>query len=139
MRGPLVSCLCITKNDLGQLRRAVRCFSGQSYPHKELVIVHEGLGTAVTDWLGRLKTINVKIVPVPIRPKKSLGELRNISIAHARGEYFCQWDDDDWYHRDRVRVQLAQALTQRQPATFLMNWLIYNEKNSRAYFSQLRP
>src|SRR5258705_7030930 len=99
MRGPLVSCLCITKNDLGQLRRSVRCFSAQSYANKELVIVHEGLRPEVTDWLGRLKNANFRIVPVSTRPKKSLGELRNISIAHATGEYFCQWDDDDWYHK----------------------------------------
>jgi len=139
MRDPLVSCLCITKNDIRQLRRSVRCFSGQSYAKKELVIVHEGLSPEVTDWLDRLKDIHLKVVSVPIRPKKSLGELRNISIAHATGEYFCQWDDDDWYHRDRLKIQLEQALTQRHPATFLMNWLIYNEKNNAAYFSSLRP
>jgi glycosyltransferase involved in cell wall biosynthesis len=139
MRSPLVSCLCITKNDLHQLQRSVRCFSAQRYPNKELVIVHEGLRTEVTDWLGRLKNRHIRIVLVPIRPKKSLGELRNISIAHSTGEYFCQWDDDDWYHRDRLKIQLEQALRHRHPATFLMNWLIYNEKKNTAYFSSLRP
>jgi glycosyltransferase involved in cell wall biosynthesis len=139
MPGPLVSCLCVTKNKLYQLQRAVNCFYAQSYAHTELIIVYEGNKTEASDWIGHLKDPKIKVVQVSLFPKLSLGELRNISIAHAKGEYFCQWDDDDWYHRDRVKIQLEQARAQRQPVTFLMNWLIYNEKNSRAYFSQLRP
>src|SRR5882762_9182892 len=118
MPGPLVSCLCVTKNKLYQLKRAVNCFYGQSYARKELVIVYEGNKTEASKWISHLKDPKIKVVHVSVIPKLSLGELRNISIAHAKGEYFCQWDDDDWYHRDRVKIQLEQALAQRQPATF---------------------
>ena len=37
----------------------------------------------------------------------TLGDLRNLSIQKSRGDYFCQWDDDDWYREDRLRIQLA--------------------------------
>ena len=136
MPGPLVSCLCVTKNELYQVQRAVNCFYGQSYVHKELIIVYEGNKTKASDWFTQLKDPKIRVVQVTTTPKLSLGELRNISLTHAKGEYFCQWDDDDWHHRDRLKIQLAQALKHRHPATFLMNWLIYDELRRKAYFSQ---
>jgi len=31
--------------------------------------------------------------------------LRNMTLDRAKGEYVAQWDDDDWYHPDRLRIQ----------------------------------
>jgi glycosyltransferase involved in cell wall biosynthesis len=38
---PKVSCICITHNRIGMLRRAIQCFQSQSYGNKELVILFE--------------------------------------------------------------------------------------------------
>jgi glycosyltransferase involved in cell wall biosynthesis len=43
-------------------------------------------------------------------PGLSLGELRNLSVLEADGEFVCQWDDDDWYHPRRLQRQLAHLL-----------------------------
>src|SRR5260221_964088 len=133
---PLISWLCVTKNKLHLLQRSVNCFYGQSYARKELVVVYEGRPTEASDWVNQLKDPKIKVVNVSATMMLLIGEMRKITLAHATGEYFCQWEDDDWYHRDRLKIQLTQAVTHRHPATFLMNWLIYDELNHKAYFSQ---
>jgi hypothetical protein len=61
-----------------------------------------------------------------------------LSIELAQGEYFCQWDDDDWYHVDRVGTQLRVLLENRQTALVLTHWFIFDTAARRAYFSHLR-
>lgn len=39
------------------------------------------------------------------------GQLRNLVIAHARGQYLVWMDDDDWYHPERI-TWLVEAIKQ---------------------------
>jgi glycosyltransferase involved in cell wall biosynthesis len=75
---------------------------------------------------------------VPLKPKLTLGQLRNISIEHATGEYFCQWDDDDWYHMDRLSAQWQQVHTMGQQASVLTYYLMVDALRQRCYFSKFR-
>lgn len=136
---PLVSCLCVTHNRAAKLRRAVACFLAQSYPNKELVVVHRSDDEPTLQLLKELEH-RQDIVPHALGgdTKRSLGDLRNISIRRARGEYFCQWDDDDWYHSDRIEVQLEAVLESHQAASLLTNLFIFDVASGQAYFSHLR-
>jgi Glycosyl transferase family 2 len=71
-------------------------------------------------------------------PKLTLGELRNEAIKRARGEYFCQWDDDDWYHNERLSRQYEACVSNCREASALTNWLIFDELDGSAYFSHFR-
>src|SRR5688572_1956099 len=93
---PVISCLCVTENRTGFLKKTISCFKAQTYPSKELLIVYTG-----NENLGHLLSetdTSVRIIRLPYPSSLSLGERRNISIENCRGEYFCQWDDDDWHH-----------------------------------------
>jgi glycosyltransferase involved in cell wall biosynthesis len=48
-----------------------------------------------------------------------LGALRNLSLAEARGELWCQWDDDDLYHPERLAAQQV-AMAERGAASVLL-------------------
>lgn len=135
---PLISCLCVSRNRLVQLKRAVSCFMGQTYKRCELVIVLESNNTEGISWIKGLKLRSIKLVQVSINPKLTLGQLRNISLANASGDYVCQWDDDDWHHRDRLKIQLDHALMFKHPATCLTNFIIFDAINNAAYFSKPR-
>jgi glycosyltransferase involved in cell wall biosynthesis len=137
-KSPLVSCLCVTRNKVEKLKRVIRCFLAQSYPNKELLILYEDNDPATQQFAETFTNDLVRFVKVSATPKLSLGELRNISVEECRGEYFCQWDDDDWYHIDRLSSQMSALVSNLQPVSFLMNWLIYDEVNHQAYFSFLR-
>lgn len=77
-----VSCLMVTQPGREEMaHQALSDFHAQSYPDREIVIVHDD---------GR-----------------PLGELRNESVDRARGDVVCIWDDDDRHGPDRLAVQLA--------------------------------
>jgi glycosyltransferase involved in cell wall biosynthesis len=136
---PLVSCLCVTRNKPDKLRRAIACFAAQTYAKKELVIVYETDDAAT---IGALESYrgrdDILLIGVDVTPKRTLGELRNLSIERCRGQYFCQWDDDDWYHVDRVADQLQAVQRYHQSACILTNWVIFDSSRGRAFFSSYR-
>jgi len=136
---PLVSCLCLTRNKPRHLARAIACFFGQTYANRELVVVHRSDDTATEAVLERYRD-NREILPIALEkdPTRTLGLLRNISIERCSGEYFCQWDDDDWYHEDRLRLQVSGALDNYQDASVLTHLLFFDTASRTAYLSNMR-
>jgi glycosyltransferase involved in cell wall biosynthesis len=139
---PLVSCLCVTRGKPDKLARALRCFEAQTYPHRELVLLVEEDDAptlaAVDVYRRNPHGENVQVHVVSVAPKLPLGELRNRAIAICRGDYFCQWDDDDWFHADRVAAQVAAVTGAFQSATMLTNWLMFDANGGHAYLSSVR-
>ncbi len=48
-----------------------------------------------------------------IKERHTLGELRNIGIEQAQGEYIIQWDDDDYSGADRIAWQIENTVKGR--------------------------
>ena len=129
---PLISCVCLTENRVPLLKRAIKCFENQTYNRKELVIVHKQNDFATIELLQSLRHLKIKSVSVDPKRKMSLGELRNLSIQNSSGDFFCQWDDDDWYHNKRLETQI---LTSNKAASALLNLVIYDSKKKQAFLS----
>ena len=137
--GPLISCLCVTRGRTKLLGRAIGSFRDQVYPNKELVVVYESDDAGTAEYLGPLEDDNIKIIEAPSSPGLTLGELRNVSLKGCGGEYFCQWDDDDWYHRERLSFQMDVIRKSGMQASIMMHWLIFDDTRKRAYVSARRP
>lgn len=135
---PLISCLCVTRGRLSLLARAIECFRAQNYPHKELIVVYEADDIETFTFLKGISNDEIKPHVIAVEPKRSLGELRNLSIEIASGEFICQWDDDDWYHPERLTKQLASALRQNKAASILPRWLIHQRDSDKVYCSNVR-
>ena len=58
-----------------------------------------------------------------VPPGRTLGTLRNAAVEAARGEYVCQWDDDDRYHPRRLEVQLEALRSANSDCSFLADQL----------------
>ena len=105
----MVSCLMVTQDGREQTcAESIAGFSRQSCPDKELVIVHDGTNrfhSDISNIVDRYRDCEIRMYQQ--RPGLSLGVLRNISIQHARHPLVCQWDDDDYYHPERLARQLA--------------------------------
>ena len=54
-----------------------------------------------------IDSCDVIYIKIPKENGMVLGALRNVALEHATGEYLVQWDDDDWYHPDRIFRQAA--------------------------------
>lgn len=135
---PKVSCLCVTRSRPIKLKRAINCFLSQSYPNKELIVVSEDDDDDTLSVMSRYAHPDIQHIIVAANPKQMLGDLRNVAIQMATGRYFCQWDDDDWYHCERLVKQVSCVIENYQAGSILTNWLIYDEQNSHAYFSIVR-
>lgn len=130
---PLISCLCITKNDPTLVNIAIDCFEKQIYPNKELIVVFEEDNKDIDYLIGKYKKSNINFFKIDINPKKTLGELRNISIDFSNGEYISQWDDDDWHSPIRLWEQFYYMKKHNKNGSILRTWLVYDERNNQLY------
>ncbi|HEY7534371.1 MAG TPA: glycosyltransferase family A protein [Thermodesulfobacteriota bacterium] len=136
---PLISCLCITRSRVPFLKRAIQSFKDQKYINKELVIVYENDDISTKEFLGKIFDNDIIKIEAVASPKMTLGGLRNLSISECNGEYFCQWDDDDWSHNNRLVFQMEVIQKSRMPACVMFHWLIFDALENQAYVSNRRP
>jgi len=121
----------VTANRADIARVAIECFSEQTWPNKELVIIDDGAEDysdliASFDCADLVRYIKLQ----PANPRLSLGELRNLSIEEAHGEWCVQWDDDEWYHHERLAIQLNAAAQADVGASALKWTLMHVKENS---------
>lgn len=99
---PKISCLLVTANRQAFAHCAIDCYESQTYPNKELIVVDSGPAAMdLSDQIGRISSMKYHRVGTAL----SLGGLRNLALSLAEGEYFVQWDDDDYSAPTRIRVQ----------------------------------
>ncbi len=125
---PLVSCLTVTQPGRERsLRLALNDFALQMYSARELVIVHDGgdewhaACVSLGDELAKSCNRDIRVHALP--SGKTLGELRNDSVALARGALVCQWDDDDRSHPDRLQMQVDTLMHENASACYLTQQL----------------
>jgi glycosyltransferase involved in cell wall biosynthesis len=100
----------VTRDRVELARRAVSCFAAQTWPNLELVVVDDGM----QDPAPMLEQFSaqgaaIRLVRPPADEGRTLGDLRNLAIRHATGDWCIQWDDDEWYHPTRVERQVRAA------------------------------
>lgn len=134
---PLISCLMVTKNRCSQARMAIDCFMRQTYSNKELVIVNDDDDSQLTQYVDSLQDDRIRLYKLSPQ-NQTLGELRNLAIQKAAGDYICQWDDDDLYDPKRLEWQMAALQSQRADACFLQRLVIWWPKEQRAALSRIR-
>lgn len=121
----MISCLCVTRGDRpGLLSEAVVDFVRQTFPDRELLILHDGddaVHARVSAIVAAHAGASIRVERTP--PGSRLGELRNIAMTRARGEWICQWDDDDRFHPERLRLQWEHAQSEEAAVNYLVDQL----------------
>ncbi|HEX3633882.1 MAG TPA: glycosyltransferase family A protein, partial [Casimicrobiaceae bacterium] len=121
----MISCLTVTREArFASLELAVGDFVRQTWRDRELVIVHDG--DAVFDAKLRALAASRDGAAIAVHREpggQTLGELRNASVAAARGASVCQWDDDDRYHPRRLELQFAAMRVENSEFCFLTDQL----------------
>lgn len=122
---PKISCLMVTRDRPELARLAVRCFADQIYPNRELVVIDDGHQTDLRPVLEEAGLEPAKLRYVKAPPGLSLGELRNLSVAEASGDYVCTWDDDDLHDPLRLALQYGVLHQSGAQASFLLRLVIW--------------
>ena len=136
--GALVSCLMVTRNRLEQAKIAVRSFRRQTWPSRELVIVDTTEADDLPRWVTSLNNSRIRVKFMP-GCTDSLGDMRNVSIEEATGNYVCQWDDDDLSHPARLEVQIAAMRATEAQASFLLREMMWMPQSQRLCIARKRP
>lgn len=128
--GDLVSCVCITRGFPEHVEATIRCFEQQTYPDKELVVVHDG--AASEEAVATFEKAGARVFGMLGVP---LGMLRNKAVEESRGKYVAQWDDDDLSVPDRIEFQLAALQVKKANACVLRRYILWDERNGQFYRS----
>lgn len=103
--GDKVSCLIVTANRKKLLRRSLYSLKNQTHKNIEVVVVDNGEEN-VSELMDMFPQEQVNYTYIEPSPDNILGDLRNISLEKATGDYMICWDDDDWFHPKRIEIQL---------------------------------
>ena len=134
---PLISCLMVTRCRFEQAKLSIKCFQNQTYSHKELIIIDDDESDLLAQYLHKLADKNIRHIHIESRGQ-TLGELRNLSLTNASGDYVCQWDDDDLADPLRLEMQLSTLQALNAEASFLQSWLIWWVDQQRLAISRTR-
>jgi len=135
----LVSCICLTRNKPHLLKRAIDCFCYQSYPDKELIVIYEDDDELTKAFVQNASyPANIRFNEVSFDSAMTLGQKRNFAVAMSSGDYFCSWDDDDWYHPDRILYQYQTLKNNNIAACVLTQWIVFDEITGNVYVSNRR-
>ena len=102
----MISCLMVTQpGRIALARMAIADFAAQTHCERELLALHDG-DDAFHNALEQAAAAHAAMIRVVRKPPgHTLGWLRNAAVAEARGDFVCQWDDDDRYHPQRLALQ----------------------------------
>jgi glycosyltransferase involved in cell wall biosynthesis len=134
----LVSCICVTRNRVVLLKRAVHSFSKQTYRPCELIIQYEADDIATRTYVRTLTDPRIVPVEVQAMPRLSLGSRRNIALRDAHGKYIAQWDDDDWSAPNRIAEQVAAIQASGRQGCVLLRCLLFDGELQHASMSASR-
>jgi Glycosyl transferase family 2 len=118
----MVSIITPTYNRSKFLKSTLKYFLHQNYNDIEWLILDDGLQetTAFGDLAGR------NIFYERIGGKLSIGEKRNLLIERSRGEIIVQFDDDDYYSPDYVRIMVSNLANLGADLLNLRGWFLYD-------------
>lgn len=130
----MVSCLLVTRGRPALARRAIGCFLRQTWPARELVIVDDDPDETLARWVSGLADPRIVHVRLPDE-RRTLGELRTLSVAHATGSYLAQWDDDDLYAPQRLHLQMLSLLAVAADACTLFREVFWCSSRGEIFLS----
>lgn len=139
----MISCLTITQTGhLDLLATAVADFTRQTFPDRELLVVHDGgpeLHADIERLLAPHQAAGQNIRLLAGQPGSSLGVLRNLSLDAARGDFICQWDDDDRYHPLRLELQWQKMTEDKADFCFLCDQLHWFHDSGTLFWDDWYP
>ena len=130
---PLVSILIPAYNAAGWIADALGSAVGQTWPHKEIIVLDDGSTDETLQIARRFESSGVTIVS---QPNGGAAAARNRLFSLGRGDYIQWLDADDLLAPDKLARQLALVESQRLgPRTLLSGaWGRFLSRPRRAVF-----
>jgi len=105
---PLISVIVAVHNGVKTLQRCIDSVAGQTYMHKELIIMDGGSTDGTVDIL---HANNDKINYWKSEPDKGIYHAWNKALEHVRGDWICFLGSDDYFWKMDVLERVAEQLS----------------------------
>lgn len=119
----LVSCILPTRGRREWAAQALKCYTSQTYPNKELLIVDDD---ADPSFEGHVSMTEARIRHI-FSSSRSIPEKRNIACGLADGEIIAHIDSDDWSDANRLDDQVKRLEESNRAVTGYNAMLFYAE------------
>jgi glycosyltransferase involved in cell wall biosynthesis len=130
---PLVSILIPAYNSAEWIAETIHSAIGQTWPHKEIIVVDDGSTDRTAEVARRFAS---KAVTVVSTKNQGAAAARNHALQLSQGEYIQWLDADDLLAPDKIERQLA-ALRESDSKRVLLSsaWAFFNYRTNRARFT----
>ena len=107
MKNPLVTVIIPSYNHGQYIKQAIESVLSQSYSNIEIIINDDGSTDNSHEIISQYKNIqNIHIILNKIN--RNQGVVLNESIAMSNGEYICILPSDDWFLKDKIKLQIEK-------------------------------
>lgn len=106
MVGDLVSVIVPVYNVEKYVVKCLKSLISQTYDNVQIIIVNDGSSDRSLEIVEKYKNIDNRI-EVYDKKNGGLSDARNVGIKHAKGEFICFVDSDDWVSNDYVETLIS--------------------------------
>ncbi len=103
----LVSVITPTYNSEKFISKTIESVLEQSYTNLELILIDDASTDNTREILDKYKKTDPRIVTVFLKENSGSGISRNRGIEIAKGKYLAFVDSDDYWHRDKLILQVG--------------------------------
>jgi len=136
MEEKLVSVIIPTYNRASLICKAISSVLEQSHPKIEVVIIDDGstdntleiIKKSFGEYLNR--EVKGKYISYYFKENTGISDTRNIGVEKAKGEYIAFVDSDDYWVRDKLKLQLEYLKEHTECQIVFTDWesFMYDEK-----------
>jgi glycosyltransferase involved in cell wall biosynthesis len=101
----------------------LECFETQTYPNKELILIG-------TNCRPPYLPPNVRYLEAG---DSSIGEKLNLGVKKSEANFFCKWDDDDWYSPEFIKQLIGPLIKNPNTVSFVDSHLVLDLKEWALY------
>jgi glycosyltransferase involved in cell wall biosynthesis len=102
----LVSAIIPAYNASATIERALQSVLAQTYGQLEIIVMDDGSIDDTAAIVERISREDPRIILLR-QPNEGVATARNVSVAHARGEFIAPLDSDDIWHPLKIEKQMA--------------------------------
>jgi len=138
MQNKKASAIMLTKNRIELAKTAIESFLSQTYENKELIIVNSGsihYMKEIERFIDFQKTDCIHHVFFICKNTTTIGELRNVGLEYANGDYITTWDDDDFYSKTRIESQVYWIEKEKADFVMFKNFIVKIKDKQRSVVS----
>ena len=130
-----VSVILTTYNRPELLSKAIASVLFQTYTNFELIIIDDCSDKSTEKVINSFQ--NNKIIYIRNKNNIHLSSSRNIGIDKSSGEYICFLDDDDTWHKDKLKLQIDKFKTLDNNYGLVYSWM--NIVSNKIELDKLTP